>query len=136
MGNLVNSGTLLTSVNKTDPMNVNFSIAGPERMRRQTLAAQGRLIFPADGIYKAKLRLLDGSMYAQDGVVDFIDTQVDPNTGAIKARATFPNADNHMNAGQMCVSFGGDILKNAILIPQKAVIMTKKATGYDIAPQK
>lgn len=129
VGNLVNSGTLLTSVNKTDPMNVNFSIAGPERMRRQTLAAQGRLIFPADGIYKAKLRLLDGSMYAQDGVVDFIDTQVDPNTGAIKARATFPNADNHMMPGQYVRIFmEGDILKNAILIPQKAVIMTQKGS--------
>ncbi|MDD2966409.1 MAG: efflux RND transporter periplasmic adaptor subunit [Desulfovibrionaceae bacterium] len=129
VGNLVNAGTLLTSINKTDPMNVNFSIAGPERMRRQTLAAQGRLIFPQNGIYKAKLRLLDGSMYDQEGVVDFIDTQVEPNTGAIKARATFPNADNHMMPGQYVRIFmEGDILKNAILIPQKAVMMTQKGS--------
>ena len=128
-GNLVSNNSLLTTVNQTDPMHVNFAIAGPERMRRQTLAAQGRLRFPADGVYTAHLRLLDGAMYDTAGVVDFIATQVDPDTGAIRARASFPNTDNHIMPGQYVrIHMDGDILVNAVIIPQKAVLTTQQGT--------
>lgn len=129
IGNLVGNNSLLTTVNQTDPMHVNFAIAGPERMRRQTLFAQGRLRFPEKGIYAATLRLLDDTEYGTPGVVDFIDTQVDPDTGSISARASFPNADNHMMPGQYVrIRMEGDMLVNAVLIPQKAVLTTQKGT--------
>ncbi len=126
-GNLVSNNSLLTTVNQTDPMYIDFSIAAPERMQRQQLAAAGVLQFPQGNRYKAKLRLLDGTMYATEGEVTFIDSQVQPSTGVIKARAVFPNADGQIMPGQYVRLFvEGDILKNAILIPQKCVVVTQK----------
>ena len=90
-------------------------------------AAAGVLQFPQGNRYKARLRLLDGTMYATEGEVTFIDSQVQPTTGVIKARAVFPNAEGRIMPGQYVRLFvEGDILKNAILIPQKCVVMTQK----------
>ncbi len=126
-GNLVSNNSLLTYVNQTDPMYIDFSIAAPDRMARQQLAATGVLQFPQGNRYKAKVRLLDGTMFAGEGEVTFIDSQVQPTTGVIKARAVFPNPDGSMMPGQYVRLFvEGDVLKNAILIPQKCVVLTQK----------
>ncbi|MEG6502612.1 MULTISPECIES: efflux RND transporter periplasmic adaptor subunit [unclassified Desulfovibrio] len=128
-GNLVGNNSLLTYVNQTDPMYIDFSIAAPERMTRQSLAAEGRLVLPADGHYKARLRLLDGTMYKGEGEVTFIDSQVQPSTGVIKARAVFANADRSIMPGQYVrLYMDGDILKNAVLVPQKCVLLTQKGS--------
>ncbi|MBQ9537109.1 MAG: efflux RND transporter periplasmic adaptor subunit [Desulfovibrionaceae bacterium] len=126
-GNLVSNNSLLTYVNQTNPMHIDFAIAAPERMRRQQLAAEGRLIFPPNGKYKAKIRLLDGKMYNEAGEVTFIDSQVQADTGVIKARAVFDNSKGAIMPGQYVrLYMEGDILKQAILIPQKCVTITQK----------
>ncbi len=128
-GNLVGNNSLLTYVNQTDPMYIDFSIAAPSHMTRQNLAAEGRLMLPEQGHYKARLRLLDGSMYKGEGEVTFIDSQVQPSTGVIKARAVFANADRSIMPGQYVrVYMDGDILKNAVLVPQKCVLLTQKGS--------
>ena len=127
VGNLVSNNSLLTYVNQTDPMHIDFSIAAPERMRRQQLQAAGRLRFPEGGRYKARLRLLDGSMYQGEGEVTFIDSQVQPTTGVIKARAVFDNSNGQIIPGQYVRLFmEGDVLTRAILIPQKCVLITQQ----------
>ncbi len=129
-GNLVSNNSLLTYVNQTEPMYIDFSIAAPERMARQNLAAQGRLEVPRDGRYEATLRLLDGSMYDGDGEITFIDSQVQPTTGVIQARAVFANKNGAIMPGQYVrIYMKGDILKDAILIPQKCVVHTQKGSS-------
>ena len=127
VGNLVSNNSLLTYVNQTNPMHIDFSIAAPEHMRRQQLAAEGRLLFPPNGKYKARLRLLDGKMYEGEGQITFIDSQVQPTTGVIKARAVFDNSKGAIMPGQYVrLYMDGDTLKKAILIPQKCVTITQK----------
>ena len=110
-------------------MYIDFSIAAPQHMRRQQLAAQGRLRFPEGNVYKARLRLLDGSMYQGEGQVDFIDSRVQPETGVVQARASFANSDGQIMPGQYVRIFmDGDVLVNAVLIPQKAVLITQKGS--------
>lgn len=124
-GNLVSNNTLLTYVNQIEPMYIDFSIAAPERMLRQQLAREGRLAFPPDGRYVAKLRLLDGRMYDGEGDIQFIDSKVQPTTGVIQARAVFANRGREIMPGQYVrIYMEGDILPNAILIPQKCVAHT------------
>lgn len=125
VGNLVANNSLLTTVNQTDPMYIDFSISAQERMFRQQLERDGRLRFPENQVYEAKLRLLDGRMYDKAGVIDFIDSQVQVSTGVISARATFDNSDNSIMPGQYVrVFMNGDVLINAVLIPQSAVQIT------------
>ncbi|MDR2573991.1 MAG: efflux RND transporter periplasmic adaptor subunit [Desulfovibrio sp.] len=126
-GNLVSNNSLLTHVNQTDPMYIDFSIAALKYMHRNNLAKAERLAPPTDNRYRAKLRLLDGSPYDGQGEVTFIDSQVQPDTGVIKARAVFANAERKIMPGQYVRLFmEGDILKNAVLIPQKCVLLTQK----------
>jgi membrane fusion protein (multidrug efflux system) len=126
-GNLVSNNSLLTYVNQTDPMYIDFSIAAPDYMRRQQLAKTGRLQLPAGRRYSAKLRLLDGVLYEGKGDITFIDSQVQPATGVIKARAVFSNTEGKIMPGQYVRLFmEGDILKDAVLIPQKCVMLTQQ----------
>lgn len=132
-GNLVSNNSLLTYVNQTEPMYIDFSIAAPERMLRERLEAQGRLQFPPDKHYTAKLRLLDGSLCPEEGNVTFIDSKVQPGTGVIQARAVFANKDGVIMPGQYVrLIMSGDILNDAILIPQKCVIQTQKGSSVMI----
>ncbi len=127
VGNLVNNGTLLTFVNQTNPFYVNFSIASTEYMRMLQLAVQGRMEIPKDNAYKAKIRLVDNTMYMEEGQVTFVGTQVDQTMGVIQMRATFDNSNNIILPGQYVRIFlEGAMLKNAILIPQKAVLITQQ----------
>lgn len=128
-GNLVSGNSLLTTVNQTDPMHIDFSIAAPERLTRQRLAAEGRLVFPPENRYRARLKLLDGSMHPEEGTVTFIDSQIQPSTGVFKARAVFANANNSIIPGQYVRIFmDGDVLTKAILIPQTCVMVTQKGS--------
>ena len=129
VGNLVSMNSLLTYVNQTDPMNIDFSIAAPNHMRRRQLELAGRLRRPENNVYTARLRLLDGSMYEGTGEVNFIDSQVQADTGVIKARASFANSKNEIMPGQYVrIYMDGDVLTDAILIPQTAVMVTQKGT--------
>lgn len=130
-GNLVSNNSLLTYVNQTEPMYIDFSIAAPERMLRQELERQGRLVFPPNQRYVARLRLLDGRMYGKEGEITFIDSKVQPDTGVIQARAVFKNENGEIMPGQYVrVYMEGDVLKDAILIPQRCVVHTSK--GYSV----
>lgn len=129
-GNLVSNNSLLTYVNQTEPMYIDFSIAAPERMQRQQLAREGHLDFPPDNRYVARLRMLDGRMYDGEGEITFIDSKVQPTTGVIQARAVFKNANGSIMPGQYVrIYMEGDVLKNSILIPQKCVIQTQKGSS-------
>ena len=129
VGNLVSMNSLLTYVNQTDPINIDLSIAAPNHMRRRQLELAGRLRRPESNVYTARLRLLDGSMYEGTGEVNFIDSQVQADTGVIKARASFANSKNEIMPGQYVrIYMDGDVLTDAILIPQSAVMITQKGT--------
>lgn len=67
-----------------------------------------------------QLILADGEMYQHMGKVDFIDRNVDSETGSILVQATFPNPDRLIRPGQFArVKIKVREAKDAILIPQK-----------------
>ena len=125
-GNLVSNGTLMTSVNQTNPIHVNFSIPGTTFLNNLQLMQDGRLTVPANNAYRAKIRLLDGSMYPVEGLVTFVDSQVEQTTGVVQARAEFVNKNDIVYPGQYVRIFlEGAVLKNALLVPQRAVLNTQ-----------
>ncbi len=130
VGNLVAAGgggeSLLTVVNRTDPIYANFSISSPRIMQLRALQAQGRI--RSDGI-TAEIQLADGTVYPRKGKVTFIDRQVDPQTSVVAARAEFENPDLFVMPGQFVrVTVSGMTLVNAMLIPQQAVIQTQEGS--------
>ncbi|MCZ6900414.1 MAG: efflux RND transporter periplasmic adaptor subunit [Bacteroidetes bacterium] len=68
------------------------------------------------------LILSDGSTHPHMGVADFINREVDAETGAILVQATFPNPDLILRPGQFSrVKIRVRNLKGALLVPQRCV---------------
>lgn len=120
-GNLVGGAdaTLLTTVVHDDPIYVNF-----EFNERQILPYLNmRPGSPKDETLRTemevpiKLRLASGEIYEKDGKVDFIDNEVDPQTGTIRVRATFPNDDAKLTGGLFGSVLIPDKREKAVLVP-------------------
>ena len=87
-GNVVSpsSGTLVTIVSQ-DPMYVAFPVAV------RTLQELGKKYVPQGGFkaVQVKIKLPDGSIYAQTGTLNFVDNTVNTGTDTVILRGTIPN---------------------------------------------
>jgi membrane fusion protein (multidrug efflux system) len=124
VGDYVRPGamTVLNTISDLGDVRVRFTISEQEYLRifreytkeNSTLKGIGQSI---------TLKLSDGSMYPQVGKMSFADRQIDPSTGAITFEAAFPNPDKLLRPGQYVkVGIVTDVRKDAIVIPQRAVI--------------
>jgi membrane fusion protein (multidrug efflux system) len=119
-GNLVEQGTLLTSLVQLNPIHVRFSLPEADAAIRRT-AAMAANIDPNS----APVRLLtaDGSAYPLAGEIDFTASTVDQMTGTVAARAVFPNPDKLLIPGQFVrVQVLLQSFQDTILIPETAVV--------------
>src|SRR4051812_1048564 len=96
-GNLVSSGpgeaTLLTTVVSLDPIYASFDA---DEQTFQQYAAGARRTAGAshrDAALPISLALASDRDFTLEGRLNFLDNQIDPATGTIRARAIFKNAD-------------------------------------------
>lgn len=127
-GTLVSGpSVLLTTVTQTDPMYVIFGIPDRERLAIRRDVEAGRLKLPADGRFKATIKLADGGVYERPGVVGFTDVRVNHQTGTSEARAELPNPDGVLRAGEFVrIVLEGAVRPAAIVVPQRAVMESPK----------
>lgn len=118
-GNLIEWGRLLTTITQIDPVHVMFSF--PERDAMTQRAAMAR--DPGEHRHReARLVLADGSVSRDGGGIDFKASTIDPRTGAVNARAVFPNPDGMLVPGQFVrARVLLDRLHDVVLVPEKAV---------------
>ena len=123
-GNLVRAQDTQTivTINKVTPVYVSFSVPeGQLPALKRFIAAQGTL--PASAIAPTD----SGS--PSTGRINFIDNAVDPATGTIKVKGTFPNDDRRLWPGQfvnVTVTLTSD--PNAIVVPTPAVQTGQQGT--------
>ncbi len=122
VGGLVNaSTTLLTTLYSVDPVYVNFTLSEQKLLDMQK-RAQGQ---PAADKRKAtvyRVKLVDGSVYAHPGQLNFVDAAVDPRTGTLQVRLLVPNPERALRPGQFVrVIVPGVEIADAIRVPQQAV---------------
>lgn len=115
VGNLIGPDSgVLANVVSLDPIHVSFPVS--EQAYLQYLKAEEKpTIVP-------RLRLADGSMYAHDGEIEFIDNRVDPTTGTIRVRGEFPNPESLLLPGQfvnVVLTVGEE--EKRVVVPQAAV---------------
>ncbi|WP_300159317.1 efflux RND transporter periplasmic adaptor subunit [Solidesulfovibrio sp.] len=120
-------GSLLTTINRVDPLYVNFSMSGQESLRLRKLLAEGKVAFGHEGDFVVRLTQPDGSAYKEPGRINFTDTQVDATTGVVKVRAEFKNPDAAVLPGQFVrVRLEGARYKDVLSVPQGAVLNTQQ----------
>ena len=112
--------TLLATIEQLDPIYANFTQSGADLLRLKQAVKAGKL--KRAETVKAQLVLEDGSVYTQTGRIFFTDMAVDPSTGAVSLRATFPNPNRELLPGMfVLVRFPEALAENVIRIPQRAV---------------
>lgn len=124
-GTLVGQGeaTLLTTVERIDPIYVNFS-QSPGELQGLRQDLRRPLVPGARGpdALKVEVLLPDGSTHPYPGALDFSDLAVDPGTGALSLRATVPNPDKTLLPGQfVTLRLTTSQLDQAFLLPQAAL---------------
>lgn len=120
-GALVTSGQTgsLTTITRLDPVYVDIQQSAADLLAlRRSLASGG--VQPTEA--PVRLLLPDGSDYGVTGTVEFSQVIVDPNTGTVTLRASFPNPDNILLPGMFVKArFAQAINTQAILVPQQAL---------------
>ena len=72
---------------------------------------------------------IDGKMYKQTGVVDFVDINTNNQTAIVKMRAVIDNKDGYLMPGQFVRVITNNIVQNNVItIPQKAVLQNPLGT--------
>ena len=123
-GNLVEAGqpaTLLTTVVSLDPMYVYFDSDEQTYLR---YAGRARNNGPnwRDGKLVVHLGLANEDGYPHEGRLDFVDNQIDPNTGTIRTRAVFSNKSRALTPGLFArVKLVGDHKRKALLVRDAAI---------------
>jgi membrane fusion protein (multidrug efflux system) len=127
-GTLVSGpGVLLATVTQVDPMFVLFGIPDREHLAMRRDVDAGRLRLPEGGRFQAAVKLADGALYPQRGVLNFTDVRVSTQTGTSEARAEFPNPEGRLRAGEFVrVVLTGAIRPGVIVVPQRAVLESPK----------
>jgi membrane fusion protein (multidrug efflux system) len=123
VGNLVSTQSTLTSVSQLNPIKAYFSISDSEYLALVDKAhAGGGDLLKGSAKVPLTLTLANGTEYPSKGHIEYVDRQLNAQTGAIRIAAVFPNPGNVLRPGQFGrVKADTDIRRNGLLIPQIAV---------------
>lgn len=126
-GNLINGGvgtqsTLLTTIVSLDPIYAYFEADEGSLLKYNRLARTGQRPSSRDYGNPVYVGLADEEGFPHEGVMDFVDNQVDRGTGTIVGRALLPNPDLSLLPGLFArLRLPGSGQYRAILIPDEAV---------------
>jgi membrane fusion protein (multidrug efflux system) len=125
-GALVSPSTgTLAVLDQVDPMAIQFTVAESALLKWRKELTSGAIKAPLADQLTLTAQQIDGSIYPQEGHISFRDVRIDSQTGTALIRATFPNAQGQLRAGQfMRVSLSGATRVDAIVIPQAAVVQS------------
>lgn len=117
---------ILNVVSRVDTIRIEFFLTEAEYLglaREFASTSQGVESKKTRKPVNLQLILADGSLYGQNGSVDFIDRSVDPSTGSILVQSTFPNPQGLLRPGMFAkVRVDFDIAENALLVPQRCIM--------------
>ncbi len=124
-GNLVNTSSgALAKIVSVSPIYVYFNLKSSEFLKFRKIDSSADF-----SNMNVKIQLADGSIYNEDGKIEFVDNTVDPTTGTISLRATFENADELLVPGDFVkVVVKAKEPRKVMLIPQSAAL--NDAQGY------
>lgn len=121
VGTYVQAGTTtLATVGSMDPVFVQFSMSENEYLKLAQLHQSG--ISTSQWGENVSITLSDGKKYPEIGKVEQMDRSLAQNSGTLTLKAIFANPNKILIPGMFArVKIGGEVMPNAILVPQRAV---------------
>lgn len=110
--------TPLTTVSDNSEIYAYFSMTEAEILSLSRRS--GSIRKALDEMPAVKLLLSDGSEYAYSGKIDAVSGVIDPTTGAVSLRATFPNEEGVILSGGSATVIFPYERESCIVIPQSA----------------
>jgi RND family efflux transporter MFP subunit len=125
-GNLVTAGptgaTLLTTIVSLDPIYVYFEGDEAAYLRYAHLDQSGERVSSRRAANPVQIGLSDEEGFPHRGRMDFVDNQLDRETGTIRARAVVPNKDRLFTPGMFArVRLIGSGVRRVTVIPEVAI---------------
>ncbi|WP_432415734.1 efflux RND transporter periplasmic adaptor subunit [Chromohalobacter israelensis] len=116
-GNLASADqSVLTTLVSMDPLYVYFDSNETEAQGTQTLMARGEPL-------TLNIGLTGETGFPHQGQLDFVDNQINADTGTLRYRAVLPNPDGLFRPGQFArVEMPVAHLEQAVLVNRKAVL--------------
>ncbi|MDR2030762.1 MAG: efflux RND transporter periplasmic adaptor subunit [Azoarcus sp.] len=116
-----NQAAALATVQQLDPIYVDLTQSSVDLQRLRRDVAAGRISL-SDGDIPVQLLLEDGSLYGHPGRLAFSEVSVDPGTGSVTLRASFPNPGGELLPGMYVrARLVQGQTDQAILMPHAAV---------------
>ena len=110
--------TTLVTIGSLDPIFAQFTISESEYLRFMTVQANQAEHSPIH----VTITLSDGREYPYEGRIVETDRELANNTGSLVMKAIFPNQGGILMPGMFArVKMSGETIKNAVLVPQRAV---------------
>ena len=132
IGDLINAGTVLTTVAKVDPIKAYFTVSEQRYSEYSKRYANPQERATHEKELSFQLILADGSVYPHSGELYAADNQVDVRTGSLRIAALFPNPGNILRPGQFArIRVLSDVRHGVVLVPQRAV--TELQGTYQVA---
>ena len=118
-GTFVSAGqTTLVTIGAPDPIFVQFSISEADYLHFMTVQNMQSDHNPID----VTITLSDGKEYPFGGRIVEVDRELANSTGSLIMKALFPNPSGLLMPGMFArVKLSGEVIPNAILVPQRAV---------------
>lgn len=118
------NSVVLNAISRIDTILVEFFLPESKYLELMRYVTVYQDATKRDDEERVPLELIfsDGTVHTEKGRINFLNRQVDANTGSILVQAKFPNSGGLIRPGQFARVRGPvDILKNAMLIPQKSI---------------
>jgi membrane fusion protein (multidrug efflux system) len=121
LGSLIDEGELLTTLSDNSKMWVYYNVPEVEYLNYVKTTAMGAR-------QKVKLKMANGEIFQQAGIVETIEADFNNENGNIAFRATFPNPKGILRHGETGNILMPVAMPGAIIIPQKATfdVLDKK----------
>jgi membrane fusion protein (multidrug efflux system) len=118
-----NEATHLATIQQINPIYANFSQNAQDALKlRAAYASKQLLVDPVDNSIEVRLSLEDGSEYPLAGKLLFGELSVNPGTGQLDYRASFPNPNWYLLPGMYARAVIEQArYPNAFLIPQQSI---------------
>ena len=108
----------LNTLSKLDVVGAKFTVSETQYLQHVKAQKAG----DKNAFDQIEMVLSDGTVHPFKGKLDYADNRIDPTTGTMTVKASFPNPDKTLRSGQFCkVRFASHTEKNALVVPQKAV---------------
>jgi membrane fusion protein, multidrug efflux system len=116
VGNMVHTGDLTGLVTLTQIRPISVSFALPQEVLPALRARQARAALPVQALTQGGADILG------EGELTLIDNQIDPTTGTIRCKATFPNPNETLWPGQFVTTrVLLETLHQAVIVPASAI---------------